>query len=165
MRGRICLLGVLFCLLLGGCAPREGDYFAPFAVAFAADVQGSWNNVEFGAQVCATPLDAAGAREMTVTFYAPSGLCGTVLTSRADGSLSLCAGEISLPLSAYAAEGYAALLALFPTAGEVQTLSREGENTRVAGAGFSLLFSPDGVPLELSAGAAHVRVIAWEQRK
>ena len=162
MRGRICLLGVIFCLLLGGCAPRAGDYFAPFQAAFAADVQGEWNGTTFGARVLATAPDAAGAREMTVTFYEPSGLCGTVLRSHADGSLSLCAGELSLPLSEYATAGYAALLALFPTAGEVQTLSREGENTRVSGAGFSLLFSPDGVPLELSAGEAHARVIAWE---
>ena len=95
---------------------------------------------------------------MTLTFYAPSSLCGTVLTRENTGALTLAAGELSLPLTSAAAKGYGALFELFPTAGEVQSITREGENTRLTGAGFSLLFSPDGIPLSAENSSARVQV-------
>ncbi len=149
-------------MILGGCAPKAGDYFTPFRGEFAAEVVGSCHGVDFEARVCATAPDTAGAREMTVTFYAPAGLCGTTLKRDATGALTLGVDGLFLSLGDTAAAGYGAIFALFPTSGEVREVGREGENTRLTGAGFSLLLSPDGTPLESEGGDAHVRVLSWE---
>ena len=152
---------LLFCVLLlmgtCACAPSQEDFFAPFQGEFSARLVGEWQAIAFEAELAASaPVE--GTRVMTLTFYAPSSLCGTVLTRDNTGALTLAAGELSLPLTSAAAAGYGALFDLFPTTGTVQSITREGENTRLTGEGFSLLFSPDGTPLSAENGAARVQV-------
>ncbi len=158
MRIRSLALCALLLLFLVGCAPEKGDYFAPFGGEFAAKLSGEWQGAPFEGTLTATAPDEGGARVMTLIFYAPSTLSGTRLTRDASGVLTLAVGEISLPLAADAAAGYAALFDLFPDRGEIHTVTRENGNTRLRGDGFSLLFSPDGIPLAAENGAARVEI-------
>ena len=159
--GILLLCAALFCLSLVGCAPEKGDYFAPFRGQFAAQIAGEWQSLSFEAYLAASAPDERGAREMTLTFYAPSTLAGTVLTQDAAGALTLSVDGLTLPLTPAAAQGYGALFTLFPTEGEVQSITRENGNTRLDGTGFSLLFAPDGTPLAAENAAARVAVKEW----
>ena len=163
MRIKILLLCLALLLALASCAPSQTDFFAPFQGGFTAWLVGEWQGIAFEAKVMAAAPDESGTRGMTLTFYAPSTLCGTVLSKDATGELRLASGELSLPLSGDAAEGYGALFALFPTSGEVLRIARENENTRLDGADISLLFSPDGTPLAAENAGAHVRIERFER--
>lgn len=158
----VLLLCAALLLVLWGCAPQRGDYFAPFQGAFSADLAGEWNGLSFEAELVADAPDAQGARMMTLTFYAPSTLSGTVLKRDGAGALTLSADGLTLPLSPTAAQGYGELLALFPTAGEVQSITQENGNTRLNGASFSLLFAPDGTPLAAENATARVQIKVWK---
>ncbi len=158
MKIRFFALCAALLLILGGCAPKKGDYFAPFRGGFAARLIGEWQSVGFEAQLAASAPDESGARVMTLTFYAPSTLSGTVLTRDAAGVLSLAVDGLSLPLSPTAAAGYGALFDLFPTTGEIHTVTQENGNTRLDGAGFSLLFASDGTPLAAENAVARAQV-------
>ena len=164
MRFFVLLLAVALLLGFGGCAPAQGDYFSPFQGEFTARIEGEWHAVAFEAVLFASAPDGEGAREMTVTFYAPDSLSGTVLHRDAAGGITLGTQGLFLPLSGKAAQGYGALFALFPTAGAVQSITREGENTRLTGEGFSLLFAPDGTPLAAENTVARVEIKDWEMR-
>ena len=156
------LCAAIFCLPLVGCALQKGDYFAPFRGQFKADVSGEWQSIAFEGKLEAAAPDESGARVMTLTFYAPASLCGTVLARDAAGTLTLSAGELSLPLDEHAAQGYGALFALFPIAGEVQSVTRENGNIRLNGMGFSLSFAADGTPLAAENATARVEITAFE---
>lgn len=158
MRIRAMLLCVPLLLFLLGCTPEKGDYFAPFRGEFTAELSGEWAGAPLEAHLAAAAPDENGARVMTLTFYVPQGLCGTVLRRDPSGTLALSVGELSLPLDATAAAGYAALFDLFPDRGEIHTVVRENGNTRLCGDGFSLLFSPDGTPLAAENGVARVEI-------
>ena len=153
---------VFFCLPLVGCAPQKGDYFAPFRGQFTAVIAGEWQSITFEGKLEAAAPDERGARVMTLTFYAPASLCGTVLTRDAAGALTLAVKELSLPLSGAAAQGYGALFALFPTEGEVQGVTKENGNIRLNGTGFSLLFAAEGTPLAAENATARVEITAFE---
>lgn len=155
---------VALVLILSGCAPESGDYFAPFRGNFTARLEGEWRGVDFEAQLVADAPDASGARVMTLTFYAPSTLSGTVLSKDAAGALTLAVDGISLPLSPTAAAGYGVLFELFPTAGEVCSITQENGNIRLDGDGFSLLFASDGTPLVAESSTARVEVKEWKAR-
>ena len=114
--------------------------------------------MEFSAELAAQPQDAQGARVMTLTFYAPDTLAGTVLTRDISGQISMAIDGISLPLGAVAAQGYGALFALFPTDGAVTDVTQEEGGTRVKGADFSLLFAADGTPLAAENATACVQI-------
>ena len=162
--GILLLCALFFLLSLVSCAPEKGDYFAPFRGQFEATLAGEWQSMSFEAHLTATAPDERGAREMTLTFYAPSSLCGTVLTQDAAGTLTLSLEGLSLPLSPTAARGYGALFALFPAEGEVREITQENGNTRLNGTGFSLLFAPDGTPLAAENATARVAVKEWGMR-
>jgi hypothetical protein len=162
LRIGILLLCVLVLIGSCGCAPTQADFFAPFRGAFVARIAGEWHAVAFEGELSASAPAEDGTREMTLTFYAPSLLCGTVLTKDTQGVLTLTVDDVSLPLSPTAAEGYGALFALFPTTGEIHTITRENGNTRLVGVGFSLLFAADGTPLAAENAAARVEITAWE---
>ena len=165
MKIKICLLCAALCLLLVGCAPQSGDYLAPFRGGFSAELAGEWRSIAFEGRVEASAPDGDGARVMTLTFYAPQSLCGTVLTREKAGGLVFSLDGVSVPLTNDAAAGYAALFALFPTAGEIRSVSRENGNTRLDGAGFSLLLAPDGTPLAAENAAARVEMRAFVAEK
>lgn len=152
---------LLLLSLLGGCAPQRGDYLAPFSGEFEAQIAGEWNGLDFEAALTATAPDESGTRMMTLTFYAPSTLSGTVLSKDAQGVLTLSREDICLPLGDTAATGYGTLFALFSTEGEVQSVTQENGNTRLNGAGFSLLFDKDGTPLAAACAGASVRITAF----
>ena len=158
MRVKIFLFCALCCLLFWGCAPQNGDYFAPFSGGFSARIEGTWQEMDFSAEVAARPQDAQGARAMTLTFYAPDTLAGTVLTCDAAGQISMELDGISLPLEGAAAQGYGALFALFPTDGEVTSVTQEDGGTWVRGVNYSLLFAADGTPLATENAAARVQM-------
>ena len=158
MRIKILLFCLALLLAFVGCAPSQTDFFAPFQGAFSARWEGEWQGAVFEAEVIASAPDESGARVMTLTFYAPSTLCGTVLKRDETGALSLASGELSLPLSGTAAEGYGALFALFPTSGEVLRVTRENDDTRLDGVGFSLRFTPDGTPIAAENDTASVQI-------
>ena len=162
--GALLLCMTLPLALLFGCAPEKGDYFAPFRGQFETELAGEWQSVAFEAQLVATAPDERGARVMTLTFYAPASLSGTVLTRDAAGALALSVDGLSLPLSNSAAAGYAALLELFPTTGEIQDITEENGNIRLNGMGFSLLFAADGTPLAAENGVARVKIREWGTR-
>lgn len=158
----LCVTALL--LFFAGCAVKNGDYFAPFRGEFEATLRGEWQSVGFEARLVADAPDESGARVMTLTFYAPSSLSGTVLTRDKTGALTLSQGDLSLPLSEPAAQGYGALLSLFPLTGEVGEITKENDNIRLNGSDFSLLFASDGTPLAAENATARVEVVAWERR-
>ncbi len=162
--GILLLCALLSLLSLASCAPEKGDYFAPFRGQFEATLVGEWQSMSFEAHLTATAPDERGAREMTLIFYAPKSLAGTVLAQDAAGSLTVSVDGLSLPLSATAAQGYGSLFALFPIEGEVREITQENGNTRLDGMGFSLLFAPDGTPLAAENAAARVEVKEWGMR-
>lgn len=156
MKMRCASLLLLLMLCLAGCsAAQSGDYFAPFRGQFEAELAGEWQGEEISARL------VQSAQGRTLTFYAPDTLCDTVLSCEVDGTLSLAVEELSVPLEGTRAAGYVALLDLFPTGGEVRTVTRQNDGIRVDGVGFSVTFAPDGTPLAASNVAANVRVTAW----
>jgi hypothetical protein len=154
----------LLAALFLSCAPENGDFFAPFRGQFEAELAGEWQSMAFEAHLAAAQSDARGARMMTLTFYAPSSLSGTVLTRDATGALSLSVEGLSLPLTDAAAAGYGALFDLFPVSGEVKEIRKENGNIRLDGMGFTLFFAADGTPVAAENASARVQVTAWETR-
>ena len=155
MKARVCVLFLAVLLLLAGCAVPKGDYFAPFRGDFTARIEGEWQGEAISARM------EQSAQGRTITFYAPDTLCDTVLSCDAEGGISLCVEDLTLPLEGETAASFAALFDLFPTAGEVRQIVQENDNIRVDGVGFSLTFAPDGTPLAAANAAANVRVTAW----
>ena len=151
----------LLCLsvLLGGCTAHT-DYFEPFRGAFVAEVEGEWNGEPFSARLEEGALPTEGARQVTLTFYAPSGLSGMTVTREASGAITLRSGEVCVEETA--APGLLSLLDLFPTQGNVGevTLTEEGY-TKVAGEGFAVLFLADGTPYAIQTPEAEVTVVRF----
>ncbi len=148
---------LLFCALLCACASKWQTYLAPFDAAFETNIEGEYRGVTFSAKlVCEAACD--GARPATLTFYAPSSLCGTVLARDNTGALTLSVGGVTLT----APNSYTALLDVFFVS-RVGTVAREGVHTRVSGDGYSLLFAEDGTPLSVTNGEVTVRVLSFAQ--
>jgi hypothetical protein len=164
MRIGILLLCAVLLLTFLGCAPEKGDYFLPFRGEFTAQIAGKWQSLDFEAELAASAPDESGARVMTLTFYAPATLSGTVVKREATGEMSLAVDDLSLGLCEAATARYGALLDLFPITGEIHTVTKENGNTRLDGAGFSLLFAPDGTPLAVENAVASVEIKAWGTR-
>ena len=157
MKRYVPLVFLLFCALLCACAPKWQTYLAPFDAAFETNIEGEYRGVTFAAKLtCEAACD--GVRPATLTFYAPSSLCGTVLSRDNAGALALSVGDVTLT----APTNYAALLDVFsvPRAG---TIAREGTRTRVSGEGYSLLFAEDGTPLSVTNGDVNVRVLSFSK--
>jgi hypothetical protein len=105
-------------------------------------------------------MPAEGAREVTVTFYAPSEIKGTVLRQAADGTVTLTAGELTLSTDAFGE-----IFKLFPATGEIDevTLTDAG-HTALSGKGFSLTFLSDGTPYRAECGALSATVVRFEKK-
>ena len=160
---RICLLFLLLGVLLVsfGCARDEGDWFAPFGAGFSARIKGEWNGVAFEGTLQASAPGAQGEREMTLSFYAPSSLCGTEIFCGTDGSVTLCVQGFSVPVAGRAAQGYHSLFSLFSPTGGVREVVHEDGVTRVSGESFSLSFAADGTPLSLESSTVSVQILEW----
>ena len=161
---KIAVLCVAVLVLWGslcGCA-AEADYFAPFRGGFAAEVTGEMNGQPFSALLEAAPLPEEGERAVTVTFYAPEGLSGTVGGRRADGSLFLIAGRVTLGAEA---AGLVPLLDLFPVTDAVESVTlTEAGHTRITASGTTVDLLPDGTPHALQTPTVTATVIRWEAR-
>lgn len=145
-------------LLLSGCA-RHTDWFAPFRGAFEAEIEGKWHDVAFSASIKAEKAPEEGAREVTVTFYAPNAWRDTVLTQASDGKVTLTVGELSV-----SGESFAEIFSLFPATGEVTAVSLDEEgHTVVTGEDFSLTFLADGTPYRAECGALSATVVRFER--
>ena len=144
----LALLVLGACLPLGGCQTgQSGDLLSPFRGGYTADLEGVCDGTSFAASLTQTP-DEQGGYALTLTFYAPEGLSGTVLHKSGRGELSLTAGGVTLTGEACA--GFADLLTLFPAEGEVERITLlDGGNTQVSGQGFSLELLASGVPLRI----------------
>ena len=158
---KIALLCALLLALspLSGCA-RSGDFFAPFRGGLRAEITGSLRGVALSAQVELSPLgEGEACTAGTITFYAPRALAGTVLARDPQGGLTLTAGTLTRP----APQALGALFDLFPTAGEVCAVSREGDLTVVTGEGFCFSLDGEGNPAALSGDAAEMQVLSFER--
>lgn len=160
MRGiRLAAVLLLLALCTFGCAPREGDYFSAFSGAFSLDMTGELYGMPFSALLDVTPADGTGVREATLTFYAPSELCDTVVRYREGEIPELSVGGVCI--QSETAEGFLALLALFPAAGSVREVCLEGEETLVVCEGVTLRFGADGTPLGAESAVARADVIRY----
>ena len=154
---------VIFALLLGlaGCEKAEADPLAVFRGGFSADVVGELNGTAFSAVVKADAVTETGVLPLTVTFYAPSGLSGTVLSRDTEGRVCLSAGDLTLQSLKNA--DFSAFFSLFPTVGEVTEVELDQSGlTRVIFGGGSLLLLPDGTPHTVECAAGWLRVLSWE---
>lgn len=150
----LALLALSFC----ACASKTQTHLALLEGAFETSIEGEYRGVAFSAFLSCEAAKDGGSRTATLTFYAPTSLSGTVLSRDRDGALSLCVNGITLE----APQGYAALLDVFDVS-RVETVAREGANTRVSGEGYSLLFAEDGTPLSVTNGDVTARVLSFAQ--
>lgn len=156
----VCVLAALF--LMTGCSADERDYFSPFKQGFVAQLEGTFRGMAFAARLEMEALQANGSeREATLIFYAPESIADTVLARRADGTMTLSSGGVTVG----APEGYAALFSLFPISGEVVEVSLQDEITCVVGRGFSLYFDGDGTPTEVANEHGSARILSFSEQK
>ena len=156
----------LFCILiavvcLASCGQRS-DPWEVFSSPFEAELDGTLYGEHFAARVKAEDLSENGGRTVTVTFYAPEALSGTVLCLEPGGRVTLSLGDITLEGESLPG---AALLSLFPAGGRVLSadLTDEG-NTRLSGEGISVLFSSDGRPMLIQTDAVSATVVRFQQK-
>ena len=162
MKKFLCALLTLSLLLLLAACNKGGDCFSVLRPAFFADISGELNGVTFSATVEAAAATPDTPRPLTLTFYAPSSLCGTVLRRDAEGRITLEAEGVTL---ADGTEGFAPLLSLFPTEGEVSEISLTDEgHTLVRGERFLLEFLADGTPVRVENSAVSATVVRFEAK-
>ena len=154
------LLLIPLLALFAACGEGE-DVFAIFRGAYRADVAGEMRGVAFGAVLEASAESDAGERTVTLTFYAPASLSGTVVTRIPDGRLSLAVGEVSV--EGLSAEGFLPLLELLPTSGAVQKIELDGAgHSVVTGEGFSLTLLEDGTPIAAANATVSATIVRFE---
>lgn len=155
------LLLLSLAALFVACGERE-DVFAIFRGAYRADVSGEMRGVAFGAVLEADAVDDAGKRTVTLTFYAPSSLSGTVVTRGEDGALSLAVGDLAL--GQISAAGLLPLFELLPTAGAVKGIELDAAgHSVVTGEGFSLTLLEDGTPIAASNAVVSATIVRFER--
>ena len=162
MKRLFLLLVLLFSVPLCGCTPSGEDYFASFSGEFEAQIVGELYGTEIAARICVRAPNENGVRAATLTFYAPQALCDTVLSRDEAGMLTLTSGKVTA--SGKAVEGYAPLLQLFPSEGQVHAVELEDDRTRVVGEGFCITFSSDGMPILVENDAISARVLYFAQK-
>ena len=161
-RALVCCLAFLLCplaLLFFGCARENDDFFLPFRGDFTAEIEGTMHEVPFAAKVIAA--DADGARRVTLTFYAPREIAGTVLFFSGD-EITLSAGEYQVVGGA--AENFRPLFDLLSPAKQVKKVGRDDAgHTAVTGESSAYLFFSDGTPYEAKNGAAHITFVSFSR--
>lgn len=143
-------LALFFC----GCDAAKRDYLRPLRGELSAQLEGTFCDVSFTARLSVTKRE--GAREATLTFYAPTALADTVLCYGASG-MSMSVGSLTLG----APPSYEALLLPFLGEGEIHDVTAEGELTRVWADGYSLFFSADGAPVAVKSDCLDVRILSF----
>ena len=147
--------GVLFLLcavlLFAGCGQQKKAWFLVFAAPFEAEIDGTLREMAFSAKV------VREGETLTLTFYAPATLSGTVLCRDGAGQVTARVGDVAVETG-----GYDDLFLLFPTVDNSKKAAvTEAGTTRLDGDGFFAEFLPDGTPLRLGRGGATVTVVRF----
>ena len=156
------LSGILFlCLLLSSCAGAGRAPALPQG-AFRAELCGTQGELSFSALYeRSAPIGDQKTPAVTLTFYAPQSLCGTVLHRDGAGAVTLSTGGVTHPT---AAKGLLDLLDLFPTEGEIGSVTlTESKNSLVKGEDFSLELLPDGTPIALERHGVSAKIVFFEE--
>ena len=150
------LLAVLLCI--SACSMPQGDYFAPFAGGYRAQLRGKLHSLELEGLLELSAPTSTGERAAAFTFYAPQTLQGTTLLRGEGGEILLCSGEVRVDGSAYAP-----LLDAFVYTGKIDAITPEGGRTRLSGEGFVLELLTDGTPIAVEHGALCAEILHFEQ--
>ena len=157
------LLFLIVLLIPFAACGKSEDLFARFRGAYRADIAGELHGVSFGAVLEADAVSADGSRALTLTFYAPESLFGTVLRQDSVGELSITAGEVSA--THVHPEGFLPLLHLLPTEGAVKEIALdEAGHSVVTGEGFTLVLLEDGTPIAAANADASATIVLFEAR-
>ena len=158
MKKTILLLFLCLLLCFCGCAPQQGDFFAPFAAGCRAQLRGTLHGVAFEGELELSHPTSTGERTATFTFYAPQTLKGTTITRDGEGKILLCNGMVRIE----GAAGFTLLLDAFAHGGEITEVTLQGERTRVVSADFAMEFLSDGTPARIERGALCAEVLSFE---
>ncbi|MBE6702476.1 MAG: hypothetical protein E7585_03575 [Ruminococcaceae bacterium] len=149
----------LFATSFAGCR-QSAEAFDGFRQPFTAFVEGDLNGTGFSAEIKTEEAEQGGVMPITVTFYAPEGLCGTILRRLADGRAEMVVGATTLPLTA----NFSALFDLFPPTVKAEKVSLTAEGfTRVEAGGVAFFFLPDGTPYAVETPKGSIRVTRFTQ--
>ncbi|MBE6689996.1 MAG: hypothetical protein E7590_01765 [Ruminococcaceae bacterium] len=150
------LILFLFATAFAACG-RKAAPFNGFSRPFSADVTGELGGVAFSATVQGEEGAEDGALPLTVTFYAPKSLCGTVLRRTESGECRIEVGETALPVTAE----FRALFALFPTtvAAERVAVTEEGL-TAVEAVGVRFLFLRDDTLYRIESPDGYLNIVS-----
>lgn len=157
----ILLLFFIPLLVFFGACGEKSDLLAPFRGAYRADLAGELRGVAFGAVLEAEAPREDGARTLTLTFYAPASLSGTVVKSTADGALSLTAGGVTV--EGVQAKGFLPLLTLLPSSGDIEKIETDGAgHSIVTGKGFTLTLTRDGTPIAVESAEVSATIVRFD---
>lgn len=157
----ILLLFFIPLLVFFGACGEKSDLLAPFRGAYCADLAGELRGVAFGAVLEADTPREDGARTLTLTFYAPASLSGTVVKSAADGTLSVTAGSVTV--EGVHADGFLPLLTLLPVGGDIEAIETDGAgHSVVTGEGFTLTLTRDGMPIAVKTAEVSATIVRFE---
>ena len=157
MRKNVCIAVAVLLLIatcFAGCGTEEGG-FRGFGEPFTADVEGEWRGVAFSAEISGEAAGEGGVQPLTVTFYAPEALCGTVLRRRATGETELSVGELSLPVTADF-EAFFAMFGADATKGRA-SVTEEGM-TAIETDGVRYLLLPDDTLFRIECAKGFLNV-------
>ncbi len=149
-----------FCLLLlpvSLLSCGEEDFFLPLRGAYVAEVQGTLGELAFAAEI-RREVGADGEDTVTVTFYAPNELVGTVLSRTAAGDTVSSEG-----LTVAGGAWCDALLSLLLPRTDVKKIAvTDTGRTRVDGDGYCFEFLADGTPVAVKTDTVAADIIRFE---
>ena len=135
----------------------EEDFFLPFRGGFVAEVQVTLGELAFAAEIC-REVDAEGGDRVTVTFYAPTELAGTVLCRTPTGDTVTAEG-----LTVEGGAWCDALLSLLLPREDVKKIAvTDTGRTRVDGDGYSFEFLSDGTPVAVKTDTVVADIVRFE---
>ena len=151
----------LWLTALVGCGVKNEDFFDVFRGAYTAEVEGTLYGIEFSAKIEMGEQAEGGFVPATITFYAPKELSGTTLSRAGDGGITVKSG--GLLVSDMGGVG-AALFALFPTTGAVESVEvTEEGHTRLLLGTTEIEFLSDGTPYSVKNADLCVTVVNWQK--
>ena len=135
----------------------EEDFFLPFRGGFVAEVQGTLGELAFAAEIC-REVGSGGVETVTVTFYAPNELAGTVLCRTAAGD-TVTAEGLTVAGGAWCD---ALLSLLLPREGVKKIAVTDTGHTRVDGDEYSFEFLSDGTPVAVKTDTVVADIVRFE---
>ena len=149
----LCVL--LLSLSFSSCG--EEDFFLPLRGGYVAEVQGTLGELAFAAELCREG-GAEGEETLTVTFYAPSELAGTVLCRTPVGDTVTAEG-----LTVEGGAWCDAFLSLLMPREDIKKIAvTDTGRTRVDGDGYCFEFLADGTPVAVKTDTVTADIIRFE---